>query len=94
MAAAAGAATSGALAAGASGRGAVTESACPPETAAIGGSPEGFAAFPQLSGPDRRRPEVRGIVRVGDIKDGSRSCSHARFAIINGCVDQFADPGI
>lgn len=63
--------------------------------AVIGDTPYGDeqrAAFPELVQDVNADPKVRGVLHVGDIKNGSSTCTTERFEDLRGLYDTFADP--
>ncbi|MFY9488291.1 MAG: hypothetical protein WAP35_06305 [Solirubrobacterales bacterium] len=70
-------------------------SAAPFTLAVIGDTPYGatqIANFPQDIAEINADPRVRGVVHVGDIKNGSSLCSDSYFALIRSHFDTFKDP--
>ncbi|NHN56226.1 metallophosphoesterase [Calidifontibacter sp. DB0510] len=63
--------------------------------AAIGDVPYGadqIAAFPGWIQQINADPDVRSVVHLGDIKNGSSVCSNEYFSMIRKDFDTFADP--
>lgn len=63
--------------------------------AVIGDTPYGDeqrAAFPRLVQEVNADPKVRGVLHVGDIKNGSSTCTTERFADLRALYDTFEDP--
>jgi hypothetical protein len=63
--------------------------------AVIGDVPYGevqLAAFPSWIAQINADPDVRSVVHLGDIKNGSSLCSDAYFATIRADFDTFEDP--
>src|SRR3954447_23034171 len=63
--------------------------------AVIGDVPYGadqIAAFPGWIQQINADPDVRSVVHLGDIKNGSRVCSDAYFDLIRSDFDTFEDP--
>ena len=63
--------------------------------AVIGDVPYGadqIAAFPEWIRQINANPDVRSVVHLGDIKNGSSVCSDAYFDVIRSDFDTFEDP--
>jgi len=74
---------------------AVDSSAKPVTLAIIGDVPYGTAqegSFDVLIDAINTDPHVRGVVHVGDIKNGSTPCTDERFAAVHAAFDRFEDP--
>jgi len=73
----------------------VSESANPTTLAVIGDTPYGdaqVAAFPSLVDDIDGDDKVRAVLHVGDIKNGSSTCSDERFLALRDLYDTFDDP--
>jgi hypothetical protein len=75
--------------------GAVAGSKAPVTLAVIGDTPYGdeqVAAFPDLVEDVNADPKVRLMLHVGDIKNGSSTCTTERFRDLRALYDTFRDP--